>query len=522
MQALSDVEVIALDKTGTLTEGRPALTGLDCAEGVDRSDCLARVAIEAQSEHPVARAIVAAARAEGLRSLPAADVAAIPCHGMRGMAAGRRVLVGSGRLMTREGVDIAALAGAADRLARRGRTTLFAAIDGRAPAAIAVADPVRPSTAAAIAALHARGLEVAMITGDREETARAVARETGIDRVVLPEGKVAALRARPETLFRAPLTAPHPLPTAHSGYHPGGWEGVRGGERPRNSPDGEFRVRPSGSAAPGAGSPVSATPSTTHRRWPRRMSASPSAPARGSVPRRGAGTGVHPLLQVVHPEVCNFCGAGRSAVPGLWPRHRGGSIPVPSFTKENRMQSDDDRIVADLMEQSIESGRDGMAAAVTALMTLAMRIERERHRGARPYERSPDRAGHANGYKPKTIDTAAGTLSVHVPKSRGGETPVYPQALERGRAPWLAAWLEQNAPEGRAVVSLPEAHWRRMRTANPIERAIQHELKRRTRKIRVFPGETALERLATAIPVGIDEEWIGTGRACLTMKDRDG
>ena len=72
------------------------------------------------------------------------------------------------------------------------------------------------------------------------------------------------------------------------------------------------------------------------------------------------------------------------------------------------------------------------------------------------------------------------------------------------------------------MVSLPEAHWRRMRTANPIERAIQHELKRRTRKIRVFPGETALERLATAIPVGIDEEWIGTGRACLTMKDRDG
>ena len=88
-------------------------------------------------------------------------------------------------------------------------------------------------------------------------------------------------------------------------------------------------------------------------------------------------------------------------------------------------------------------------------------------------------------------------------------------------APRLAAWLEQNVPEGLAVFSLPEAHWRRMRTANPIERAIQQELKRRTRRIRVFPSETALERLATAILVEIDEEWIGTGRAYLTMEDRD-
>lgn len=97
------------------------------------------------------------------------------------------------------------------------------------------------------------------------------------------------------------------------------------------------------------------------------------------------------------------------------------------------MQSENDRIVADLMEQLIESGPDGMGAAFTALMNLAMRIERERHLGARAYERSPDRAGHANGYKAKKIDTAAGTLSVQVPKSRGGETPFYPQALERGR-----------------------------------------------------------------------------------------
>jgi transposase-like protein len=398
------------------------------------------------------------------------------------------------------------------------------------------------------------------------------------------------------------------------------------------------------------------------------------------------------------------------------------------------MQFENDRIIADLMEQLIENGPDGMASAFTALMNLAMRIERERHLGAQPYERSPERSGYANGYKPKKIDTAAGTLSVQVPKSRGGETPFYPQALERGRrssravmlaiaqmyiqgvstrdvekvmaefgleglsssqvsraaalmdeeleawrrrrlgtfpylfldaryekaridgpdrqrggaatppfsrlsvlartasgafsgsqspsprprsigapsstaswraacaactsspatitpgsrigiraarkavfpgaiwqrcqfhlarnaihhapsaatrkaigrqlravwnagdrttaeaelarivkgyahiAPTLAAWLEQNVPEGLAVFSLPEAHWRRMRTANPIERAIQQELKRRTRKIRVFPNQAALERLATAILVEIDEQWIASDRAYLTRR----
>jgi transposase-like protein len=392
------------------------------------------------------------------------------------------------------------------------------------------------------------------------------------------------------------------------------------------------------------------------------------------------------------------------------------------------MPCENDRIVADLMEQLIESGPDGMAAAFTALMNLAMRIERERHLGARAYERSPERAGHANGYRPKKIDTAAGTLDVRIPKSRGGEEAFYPQALERGRrssravmlaiaqmyiqgvstrdvetvmaefgleslsssqvsratalmdeelqawrtrplgafvylfldaryekvridgvvrdaailsavgidedgkrsvlglsvalseaeihwrgfldslvarglrgvrfitsddhpglaaarkavfpgalwqrcqfhlarnavhhtpsaagrkaigrqlravwnagdrsaaeaelarivegyaatAPKLATWLERNVPESLAVFSLPEAHWRRMRTANPIERTIQQELKRRTRKIRVFPNEAALERLATAILVEIDEQWIGTGRTYLTMKDREG
>ncbi len=392
------------------------------------------------------------------------------------------------------------------------------------------------------------------------------------------------------------------------------------------------------------------------------------------------------------------------------------------------MQTRNDRIIDDLMEQLIETGPEGMAAAFTAMLNLAMRLERERHVGAQAYERSPERSGYANGYKPKKLDTRAGTLTVQVPKSRGGDAPFYPQALERGRrssravmlaiaqmyiqgvstrdvekvmaefgleslsssqvsraaalmdaeleawrtrqlgtvpyifldaryekvridgvvrdaailsaigidedgmrsvlgisvalseaeihwrgfldslvarglrgvrfitsddhaglvaarkavfpgavwqrcqfhlarnaihhapsaaarkaigrqlravwnatdrasaeaelarivngyadsTPKLAAWLERNVLEGLAVFSLPEAHWRRMRTANPIERAIQQELKRRTRKIRVFPNEAALERLATAILVEIDEQWIATDRAYITMTNRDG
>lgn len=392
------------------------------------------------------------------------------------------------------------------------------------------------------------------------------------------------------------------------------------------------------------------------------------------------------------------------------------------------MQTLNDRTVDALMEQLIETGPDGIAAAFTAMLNLAMRIERERHIGAQAYERSAGRDGYANGYKSKRIDTPAGTLALQVPKSRGGETPFYPQALERGRrscravmlavaqmyiqgvstrdvekvmaefgleglsssqvsraaalldtqleawrtralgdfpylfldaryekvridgvvrdaailsaigidedgkrrvlgicvalseaevhwrafldslvarglrgvrfvtsddhaglvaarravfpgalwqrcqfhlarnaihhapgaatrkaigrqlravwnatdraaaeaelarivkdyansAPKLAAWLERAIPEGLAVFSLPEVHWRRMRTANPIERAIQQEIKRRTRKIRVFPNEAALERLATAILVEIDEKWIATDRAYITMTNGDG
>ncbi|WP_071674703.1 heavy metal translocating P-type ATPase [Nioella nitratireducens] len=197
LQRLASVDVVALDKTGTVTEGRPELTDLVLAEGFDRADVLARVAaVEDLSEHPIAAAIVRAARAEGAGRLRASDFQSITGHGVTANVDGRAVLVGADRLMLREGVDPGALSDAETDLASRGRTALFAAIDGRIAAVIGVADPVKPASRAAIAALHDKGLRVAMITGDKRETADAIAAETGIDHVVagvLPDGKVAAL-----------------------------------------------------------------------------------------------------------------------------------------------------------------------------------------------------------------------------------------------------------------------------------------------------------------------------------------
>ncbi|MDK3017072.1 heavy metal translocating P-type ATPase [Pseudodonghicola flavimaris] len=194
LQQLSGVSVVALDKTGTVTAGRPELTDLVLAEGFDRAEVLALVAaVEARSEHPIAEAIV---RAAGGSLAEAGAFTSFTGYGVRARVAGHEVLVGADRLMAREGVEIAPLAGEEARLAAAGRTALYAAIDGRIAAVIAVSDPVKPSSAEAIAALHGMGLQVAMITGDKLETAEAIAREVGIDRViagVLPEGKVAAL-----------------------------------------------------------------------------------------------------------------------------------------------------------------------------------------------------------------------------------------------------------------------------------------------------------------------------------------
>ncbi|WP_424978992.1 heavy metal translocating P-type ATPase [Leisingera sp. S232] len=195
LQRLQEVRVVALDKTGTLTEGRPALTELICAEGFTREEVLRLTgAAEAQSEHPVARAITAAA-GKGLAKAEAFE--AIPGYGLRAEVEGRTVLAGAARLMAREGITLGPLETEGQRLAERGETPLFAAIDGTAAAVMAVADPVKPGTPAAIKAFHDQGLKVAMITGDAAATAQTIAARLGIDAVkaeCLPADKVTALQ----------------------------------------------------------------------------------------------------------------------------------------------------------------------------------------------------------------------------------------------------------------------------------------------------------------------------------------
>ncbi len=198
LQMLQDTRVVALDKTGTLTAGRPELTDLVPAEGFDEATVLPLVAAaEGHSEHPIARAIERAAEARGLK-LPAVEsFDSITGFGLRARVDGHDLLVGADRLMEREGISVAPLADRARALAERGRTPLYAAIDGRLAAVLGVADPIKPGTPEAIAALHRLGLKVAMITGDNAATANAIARELGIDEVVaevLPEGKVDALK----------------------------------------------------------------------------------------------------------------------------------------------------------------------------------------------------------------------------------------------------------------------------------------------------------------------------------------
>ncbi|MCK9510538.1 MAG: heavy metal translocating P-type ATPase [Pigmentiphaga sp.] len=198
LQLLKDAQVVAVDKTGTLTEGRPALTDLGIASGFERSQVLAAVAaVESRSEHPIARAIVDAAVEEGI-ALPAlADFESVTGMGVRATVDGVRVEVGADRFMRELGLSVDEFAAMAERLGGEGKSPLYAAIDGRLAAIIAVADPIKASTPIAIAALHQLGLKVAMITGDNAHTAQAIARQLGIDEVVaevLPEGKVEAVR----------------------------------------------------------------------------------------------------------------------------------------------------------------------------------------------------------------------------------------------------------------------------------------------------------------------------------------
>jgi heavy metal translocating P-type ATPase len=198
LQALQGVKVVALDKTGTLTAGRPELTDLVAMPGFVEDEVLALLAAaEAASEHPVASAILRAAKERKLDIPAATEFAAIPGYGVQAQVSGHAVLAGADRLMRRDGVTLPP-DNPGNAIAAKGRTPLYLALDGQLAAVVGVADPIKPGTPAAIAALQAKGLRVVMITGDNKATAAKIAAELGITKVVaevLPAGKVAALRA---------------------------------------------------------------------------------------------------------------------------------------------------------------------------------------------------------------------------------------------------------------------------------------------------------------------------------------
>ncbi|HEY1735881.1 MAG TPA: heavy metal translocating P-type ATPase [Methylovirgula sp.] len=199
LEALRNVGIVAFDKTGTLTKGHPELTDLSVVPVFDEADVLSLAAsVEIKSEHPIGKAIVAAAKARGLAFAKAEDFEARPGYGVTAQIAGKAVTVGADRFMTKRAIAMDAFAADANRWAGEGKSPLFVAIDGKLAALLAVADPVKPSAARAIAALKAQRLSCALVTGDKQATADAVGRALGIDHVVaevLPEGKVAAVES---------------------------------------------------------------------------------------------------------------------------------------------------------------------------------------------------------------------------------------------------------------------------------------------------------------------------------------
>ena len=192
------VDTVVLDKTGTITEGRPSVIHTEMEDGALRL----AASLELLSEHPLAEAVVSAARARGLALEDPEAFEAIPGHGVVGRVAGRTVLAGNRSLLTERGVDVSAWTDRAAALASEGASLVYAAVDGRAEGILAVADPIKATSASAIARLHRLGLGVLMLTGDDRRTAEAVGRRVGVDRViaeVLPDRKLAEIKRLQES-----------------------------------------------------------------------------------------------------------------------------------------------------------------------------------------------------------------------------------------------------------------------------------------------------------------------------------
>ena len=184
LETSARINTVVMDKTGTLTKGEPEVTDV-IAAGIPEDEMLSLVAaVERESEHPLARAIDQYAAEKGAKALTVSDFRNVPGNGASAKVDGRRVLVGNRRLMTAEKVDLGALGERRDELAATGRTAVLIAVDGKAVGVIALADAARETAAAAVAAMHESGIEVVMLTGDNEATARRIADQLGIDTVI--------------------------------------------------------------------------------------------------------------------------------------------------------------------------------------------------------------------------------------------------------------------------------------------------------------------------------------------------
>ncbi|MCB1495262.1 MAG: heavy metal translocating P-type ATPase [Bauldia sp.] len=193
LERLASVDTVVVDKTGTLTEGKPTLIGIEAVSGFPEASLLRIAAtLEATSEHPLASAVVDAARERGVAVQKAAEFEAMSGQGIRGTVEDRTVIIGNGRLMDSEHIPTRQLAGSVSLRRANGETVIFVAVDGKLAGILAVSDPIRETTADAIGALHGAGLKVIMATGDNKTTAEAVGKALGIDAIhaeVLPEDK---------------------------------------------------------------------------------------------------------------------------------------------------------------------------------------------------------------------------------------------------------------------------------------------------------------------------------------------
>jgi Cu+-exporting ATPase len=198
LERFEKIDTLVIDKTGTLTEGRPAVTAIRAARGFDEAELLRLAAsLERGSEHPLADAILRASAERGLALSEASDFDSPVGKGVTGTVDGQRIVLGGARLMAEQGTDVAPLAAEAEALRRNGATAIFATVGGQLAGLLGIADPIKASSPDAVRALQAQGVRLVMMTGDNRTTALAVAKQLGIDDVeaeVLPQDKAAVVQ----------------------------------------------------------------------------------------------------------------------------------------------------------------------------------------------------------------------------------------------------------------------------------------------------------------------------------------